>query len=135
MAKARILVIEDEAFIAANIESILEKNGYQCVGLCRDTATAETFLRAATLDAVLMDVIIHDQTSFEFCGLLAALNIPFGFVTGIPQDAIRDEWQDRPFCPKPFSDDDIVRLVEQLLHQSAGASANAAKTEFLSKAD
>ena len=124
MAKGRVLILENEGIIASNIESILEDNGYACAGACSSIAEAEAVIRGAPVDAVLLDVMMRDDaTSYDLCEELAKRDIPFGFITGLPREAIKKKWRGRPHCEKPFLEEDILQIVAELMSDRAGLSA------------
>lgn len=55
----RILVIEDDAGIAAGLRTTLQQRGY-AVDVCGDVASAWSALRTERFDAVLLDLGLPD---------------------------------------------------------------------------
>ena len=59
MSKARILIVEDEFLVAANLEAILAERGYEPVGVAPDLKTALD-LAAEKPDLALVDINLRD---------------------------------------------------------------------------
>jgi DNA-binding response OmpR family regulator len=115
--KGRILVVEDEPLIAGMIENVLNEQGFSCVGSATTLPSAEVFVRNVSVDAVLLDLRMKDGYAYSLCEMLDELNIPFAFVTAFPQEFIVEEWRERPYCGKPFSEEDIVDTVYSLMRE------------------
>jgi DNA-binding response OmpR family regulator len=114
VAKARVLIVEDEPMIASSIESVLEQNGYACAGICFDLKTCDPIVDAGQVDIALLDVLIREEGPYELCKRLEKRGIPFGFVSGVERETIKKRWRERPFLGKPFGDEQLLALVEQL---------------------
>ena len=61
--KAKILIVEDESVVAAEIACILESIGYQVVGTVRNGDKALDFLANREIDLALLDINIKGQLS------------------------------------------------------------------------
>src|SRR5260221_2981699 len=120
--KSRILVVEDQAIVAIDIQSQLESLGYLVVGTA--SSAAEACLKAATLapDLVLMDVHLGDAID----GIDAATTIreqqgiPIVFLTAYVDSAtIRRAQQVEPYgyIVKPFSQRDLHTTLQMALYK------------------
>lgn len=69
----RVLIVEDEAFVAMDMADTLADYGYDCVGIADDTASA---MRLATqsIDVALVDVNLCDGATGPMIGELLARN-------------------------------------------------------------
>src|SRR4051812_43846210 len=56
MSRGTILIVEDEAIVAADLASRLERLGYEVVGSARHGEEAVALVRSAPPDIVLMDI-------------------------------------------------------------------------------
>ena len=63
LAGRRILVVEDEALVAMDLEMILSDAGAEVVGPCLRLARALQFARGSGLDGALLDVRLGAQQS------------------------------------------------------------------------
>lgn len=82
---ARILIVEDETFVAWEMAETLSDYGYDCVGIADDTASAMR-LGAQTVDVALVDVNLCDGATGPLIGaLLANRGARVIFVTANPR--------------------------------------------------
>jgi DNA-binding response OmpR family regulator len=110
--RVRILVLEDDPFIALDLQSILEEQGHE-VGLFGSVVQAHEHLDDA-FDYALLDVEVGDGTSFPIAETLAERRIPFAFVSGVRRTDLPAVFRRAAFIPKPFAETSILRTVEQV---------------------
>ena len=115
----RILVVEDEYFVASDITQALEEAGAQVIGPCRTEDAAQAELKRASPDAVLLDVRLGPQPSFALAEQVAGRALPFLFITGLAPDVIPAGYKNVPRLAKPVSPRKVVEAVAQLLLKSA----------------
>ena len=122
MSVDRILVVEDEAVIAMDIESQLRSLGYH-VTRCVDTGQ-EAVLQARNLrpDLVLMDI----QLRGELDGIAAAkiinssFNIPVIYLTSHSDESVVErakKTQPYGYLLKPFGNRELQTTIEIALHR------------------
>ena len=89
MSRAKILIVEDEYLVAADLEASLEELGYSCAGIAPDLETALT-LAASKPDLALVDIHLRDgQTGPLIAARLAQEHgIAVLFVTANPRMAL-----------------------------------------------
>ncbi|GGL10262.1 hypothetical protein ASD89_01085 [Caulobacter sp. Root656] len=89
MPRARILIVEDEYLVAADLEAALEELGYSCAGIAPDLETALT-LGSSKPDLALVDIHLRDgQTGPLIAERLAQEHgISVLFVTANPRMAL-----------------------------------------------
>jgi PAS domain S-box-containing protein len=111
-AGAHILVVEDEALIAAQIEEALSDAGYVVLGPASRLADAfEQFYRVRP-DGALLDINVAGESSFPLADFLTAKDVPFAFCSGYGEaGAIPEQFRHIPVIAKPA---DPVSLVEVL---------------------
>lgn len=83
---ARVLIVEDEVFVAIEMADTLADYGYECVGVADDTASAMR-LGAQNVDVALVDVNLCDGATGPSIGRLLAeeFGITVIFVTANPR--------------------------------------------------
>ena len=83
---ARIVIVEDEIFVAADMADTLAEYGYDCVGIADDTASAMR-LAGKGVDVALVDVNLCDGATGPQIGALLAREhgIKVIFVTANPR--------------------------------------------------
>lgn len=68
---ARVLIVEDEVFVAMDMAETLSDYGYECIGVADDTASAMR-LGAQAIDVALVDVNLCDGATGPMIGELLA---------------------------------------------------------------
>lgn len=82
---ARVLIVEDETFVAWEMAETLSDYGYDCVGIADDTASAMR-LGTEPVDVALVDVNLCDgATGPQIGALLANRGVRVIFVTANPR--------------------------------------------------
>jgi CheY-like chemotaxis protein len=81
---ARILIVEDEIFVALELESVLEDLGHEPVGIVPDVQAAELYFDEA-LDLALVDLNLRDGlTGPEIGARLSEKGVTVVFITANP---------------------------------------------------
>lgn len=100
----RILVVEDEYFLADDIADALRKLGAEIAGPVGHIDDAVEMLHnGGALDAAVLDVNIGDQPIFPIARALRARQVPFVFTTGYERLSIETEFRDIPLWEKPIN--------------------------------
>lgn len=102
-AEVRVLVVEDEALIALEIEDILTELGCTVVG---PTGRLDDALRLADegrLDAAMLDVTIRGGKVFPVAERLLARGVPFILASGYGDWTLPEVLQNRARLDKPFT--------------------------------
>ena len=82
---ARILIVEDEIFVAMELEAILDDLGYESVGIVPDLATAEDYFDTP-IDLALVDLNLRDGLTGPQIGeRLGANGVTVLFITANPR--------------------------------------------------
>jgi DNA-binding response OmpR family regulator len=111
----RVLLVEDEVLIALDCEAMLLGLGVSEVRRARTVAEGLSLLASETFDAAILDVRLGPEDSLPLARRLMELEIPFGFVSGLVDDAIPPELKVRPLMPKPFNAGEVEKLMRSLL--------------------
>lgn len=119
--------MEDEIPVGLLIEDVVRACGHTVAGFASSAERAAEILGRGNVDAALLDVRLGGSDCFPVATRLAALGIPFGFITGYGAGHNMGEYRDRPKVAKPFNVDDIRTLLRRLLAPSreerSGASS------------
>jgi|SoiMethySBSTD1v2_1073268.scaffolds.fasta_scaffold02625_13 PAS domain S-box-containing protein len=114
---SRILVIEDEALVALQLQADLESAGHQVVGPARSLQAGMTLAEREEIDVALIDVSLGRETSAPIADRLLARNVPFAFVTGYSDTAMLPEHlRTMPRLIKPYALPDVQRILAGLLN-------------------
>jgi DNA-directed RNA polymerase specialized sigma24 family protein len=112
------LIIEDEPFIAIDLQRILKELGHRVTSVARNHKDA---LKAAALKRpglVLADIRLEDGSSgLEAVNeMLQSFSVPVVFVTAFPEELMTGRRPEPTFLiTKPFRDDAVKAIVSQVL--------------------
>jgi len=113
--KPRILVVEDEPFIAILLADMLEELGFAITATFPHVTEAQNYLASADIDIALLDVNLGDEKIDPIADLLAERGRPFIFTTGYGRRGIPQNYADRPVLQKPFQLEDLDSSLKALL--------------------
>jgi CheY-like chemotaxis protein len=113
------MIIEDEAIIAMDIESIIRGMGHSVTGIARTRDGAVALAKRERPDLILADIQLADNSS----GIDAVNQIlrdlpdmPVIFVTAFPERLLTGERPEPAFLiTKPFSEEQIRSAVSQAM--------------------
>lgn len=109
----RVLVVEDEMFVALHLEDLLVSFGCSVAGPVARVQKAIEMAESEALDLAILDVNIDGREVYPVADALARRGIPFIFVTGYGRSGIRPAYHDRPILPKPFRRDELRLAIER----------------------
>ena len=122
-ARATVLVVEDEAHLAAGLKLNLELDGYRVVVARSLREAAAQLLQAAPIDLILLDVMLPDGESYGFCRQLreSGQYMPVIMLTArsAAEERVRglDSGAD-DYMPKPFVLPELLARVRSALRRS-----------------
>ncbi len=100
-----MLVVEDEALLAMELEELLDRAGCTIVGPFSDVARALDAAHRERIDVALLDMNLNGEMVYPLADELTRKGVPFLFVTGygaldVPEDsAALPGWQNRSTPP------------------------------------
>lgn len=115
LAGARILVVEDDPFIAMELQDRLSERGAEVMGPVPAVRAALRILETSLPDAAVLDVNLRGEMSTPVAAVLSAAAVPFVLVTGYSRKQLDPDLQDAILLPKPFSSRELAGVLEGLL--------------------
>jgi CheY-like chemotaxis protein len=112
-------VLEDEYFLADDLDRMLTQHGAEVVGPISDMQQALGVLQHGGFDAAIMNVTLQGHTTFDLADELTRQNIPFMFLTGFAAKALPARFRDVKLREKPCSGQEIAHDVAKLCEQCA----------------
>jgi CheY-like chemotaxis protein len=111
----KVLVAEDEALIAFDLELTLRELGCVVLPAAPSVAGALAILGAERPDVALLDVNLADGSAAPVAEALAIAGVPFAVMTGhdagqIGEPALRSA----PYLGKPYNFEDLHAMLAQL---------------------
>lgn len=114
LAGKRILVVEDEYFIASDLRDALSLEEAVIIGPVGDLE-AGLSLAEQSVDAAVLDVNLEGAVSYPLADRLKSRGIPYVFLTGYDRWSLPDEYREAPCLAKPFASKSVVAIVEKLV--------------------
>ena len=115
----RVLVIEDEYFLADDMAQTLRTLGAEVIGPVGDVQDALGLCSDATaIDLAVLDINLKGQMIYPVAQELRARAIPFIFTSGYDPEAVPDEFRDVPMLRKPLDDRSVARAMSRLARRS-----------------
>ncbi len=116
---ARILIVDDAAFMRVSIRNILLKNGFEVAGEAENGAIAVQKYAELQPDAVTMDITMPEMTGLDALKEIRKLdpNAKIIMVSALGQEAmVRDAVMAgaKGFIVKPYKEDTIVATLNKL---------------------
>ncbi len=121
--RATILVVDDEEAIRRMIEKMLANSG--CAVLKASSALEALAMmetRAGVLQLVVTDISMPGMNGFDLAERVAERwpDIRILFISGCANDlSVKRQLYDRPMLSKPFTGDELNRMVRELLTAAA----------------
>jgi len=124
-----VMIIEDEAIIAMDIESIVADMGHRITGVARTRDEAVKLGKSDPPDLILADIQLADNSSGidAVNDLLTELgHRPVIFITAFPERLLTGDKPEPAFLiSKPYSVDQVVSAVSQAMFFSSTETLNA----------
>jgi DNA-binding response OmpR family regulator len=100
---ARVLVVEDEALIAMDLQAALCRAGCDVVGPVAGIKEAAHLAAEERLDAAVLDIGLLDGEAWSAADILVRRGVPFVFFTGYELERLPERFRGRPVLGKPSS--------------------------------
>ena len=123
-----VLIIEDETFIALDLEGLVEGLGHRVLGVARTHGEAVALARAKRPGIILADIQLADGTSGldAVNEMLRSFEVPVIFITAYPERFLTGERPEPAFLiAKPFQ----PTMVSAVLSQALFFERNAKRRE------
>ena len=98
---ARVLVVEDEYYIADDLSRALRSAGAEPVGPVPSIAEAEAALAASHVDAAIIDMNLHGTMAFDFAERLHRKRLPCVILSGYSEESLPPAIAGLPRLEKP----------------------------------
>lgn len=106
----KVLVVEDDYFIAQDTCSMLRNNGAEVLGPVASLEKALAVVASESeIDAAVLDINLRDARVFPVADALSARGVPFVFATGYDKTVIPDRFAGVRHCEKPIDYNDLMR--------------------------
>jgi len=134
----RILIVEDEPFIAENLKEMLGIFGYEDTEIANSANQAIKAIKVSRPDLVMLDVKIKgDQDGIELGGIIKEqYQLPFIYITSYSdKETVNRAKHTQPlgFVVKPFTKDDVYAAIEVALYNKNRIAAKENTNALISE--
>lgn len=118
----RVLVLEDEALIAAMVEDMLTELGAIVVGPAPTVERGMSLATEEDIDAAVLDVNIRSARADPVADILRSRGIPVVFATGYGKSAV-DKAGEVTIIEKPYTQEGLASALGEALRNQAGSAS------------
>lgn len=116
----RVLIVEDEYFLAQDLAEYLNHLGVEVVGPVGTVTDALELLHYADIQGAVLDINLRGERVYPVADVLEQKQVPFVFASGYGEELEPNAYTDIPRCIKPL---DFAELANTLLNQMNGHKA------------
>ena len=116
----RVLIVEDEYFLAQDLAEYLNHLGVEVVGPVGTVTDALELLHYADIQGAVLDINLRGERVYPVADVLEQKQVPFVFASGYGGELEPNAYTDIPRCIKPL---DFAELANTLLAQMNGHKA------------
>lgn len=112
-----ILLVEDEALVAAMLEDMLADFGCTLAGSGATVSEALAAVGAATeIDAAILDVNLGGEKVFPVADILVSRGVPIVFSTAYGPADLADRYPHARIIHKPYRAEELAQLLIDIAH-------------------
>jgi DNA-binding response OmpR family regulator len=118
LAGLRVLVVEDDYFIADEICTTLRDGGAEVLGPSPDIEHGLDMVKNERLDCAVLDINLHGNLAFSLADELRKRGTPSIFATGYDQSVLPGTFSDSVRLEKPVNLSELLRAVRSVCTRS-----------------
>ena len=127
MGAPRVLVVDDDAAMAALIAQVLRLTGYVVVELTRPTDALARAEAGERFELAVLDVVMPELTGDTLAASLRRTqpDLPILYVTGFDEVLFHARpllWKGESFLEKPFTLESLTQAVSLALHGTTSST-------------
>jgi signal transduction histidine kinase len=116
LAGRRILVVEDDYYLAGDVAHAIRCAGGETLGPCATEGAAGALLETATPSGVVLDINLGNGPSYHLARLFKERGIPYVFITGYEATAIPAEFNAVVRLAKPVELRGVVNALAEVMN-------------------
>ena len=109
----RVLVVEDDYFIADEICSALRAHGAEVIGPSPDVEHGRRLARSEAIDCAVLDINLHGDLAFSLASELRERGTPAIFATGYDHSVLPEEFSGVVRLEKPVNLRALLQAVQR----------------------
>lgn len=113
-----ILIVEDDPFIAMDLQDTFEDAGFQVLGPVASVDKGLSIIRTKKPDVAMLDYNLGRETSIPLAQELDEADVPYAFLSGQIDRVVTSELrEEKKVITKPFNPKALIRYVHKLVEQ------------------
>ena len=111
--QTHVLIVEDNAFLALDLELVIQGQGHYVAGVAHSCERALRFIDATAIriDVALVDVDLGGETCVNVVEALKRRGVPYTLVTALDLTDVRRLGLDGPVVQKPYRSPAIAGAI------------------------
>lgn len=128
----RVLLVEDEYYIADDICRALESCGADVVGPVPSLEKALPLAAGERLTCAVLDINLRGESGFEVARTLRRRRVPFIYSTGYITSVVPKDLEGGAHLEKPFHIERLLHAVEEVCHRPSNRGPELREDKRLS---
>jgi DNA-binding response OmpR family regulator len=116
LSGARVLIVEDEYYLADDLSRALREAGAQVVGPVGSLPEAQAAVDERSFDCAVLDMNLRGEAAFPIADRLGKAGIPFVIATGYNSIALPERFRGLPRVEKPFDMRQLLEAIPALMN-------------------
>jgi len=125
LSGCRVLLVEDEYYLADDLCHALEGCGAEVVGPVPSLDKALPLAASESLDCAVLDINLRGRSGLEVAECLQRRTVPFIYSTGYRASLVPAQLKGAAHLEKPFRTEDLLRAVDTVIRQQEGRPREA----------
>ena len=123
--RGRVLIIEDEAALALDLQRMLRDAGFRTVGPASTLADVQRMIDRGAIDCAVLDLEVDRRAPLPIADLLAFAEVPFVYLSNGSRTTMPMQHRRRPVVVKPVSRAVLLAAVENAMAKARPAASDA----------
>lgn len=118
LAGYRVLVIEDEYFLARDLEDTLTQAGAEVIGPLGQLQDALDQVRRDGFELAVLDLNLGGSLAYSVADALTAQGVPFVFASAYALSDIPQRFKNLRYVEKPYHPLAVIRALSRLIRST-----------------
>jgi two-component SAPR family response regulator len=119
----RVLVVEDEFFVALELELMIRDLGGAVAGPAAHLGAARAVMLQDKINCAILDVKLDGNTSLPLADELMASGVPVILISGYGSNQLPSRFANTPKLGKPVSVDELARVLKGIFQQGSSPTS------------
>ncbi|WP_201833797.1 response regulator [Microvirga zambiensis] len=115
----RVLLVEDEYFLADDLCQVLQRCGAEVVGPVPSLAKAMPLAENEDLTCAILDINLRGESGLVIAEALHRRNVPFIYTTGYRNTTIAEALKGAAHLEKPFRPEALLDAVAEIARRNS----------------